>query len=511
MQRRTIVLIVLDGWGIGHEDDSNPIHEARPEHFAWIASTYPTTSLQASGISVGLPWGEVGNSEVGHLTLGAGKVLYQHYPRIMLAIQNKNFFRNPALQGAFAHARTHNSSVHLIGLLTKANVHASLEHLQALLAMADQEGRRDVKLHLFADGKDSPPQSFQKLLEHIPRNIVATVTGRFYAMDRDQSWQFTKRTYDNMTAPHAPLTSNLEAALETTFARDGSEEYLPPLRLREDAAIQDNDSLIFFNFREDGIRQISEACILPHFTAFPTLHFKNLSVVTMTEYEKDFAVPVAFPADTILHPLGRVLSDAGQTQLRLAETYKYAHVTYFFNGMRESPYKNELRALIPSLQTPHPDKNPKLRASLITDRLLSAITDRAFDFILVNYANADTIGHTGNYEAGIEAIDALNTELGRILKVALGPHTVLVITADHGNIEKMRDMLTWRTQSQHDPSPVPLYLVGEEFRGRKFLNAERLAFETNGGLADVAPTILELMGISKPPEMTGRSLLQDLL
>jgi 2,3-bisphosphoglycerate-independent phosphoglycerate mutase len=231
----------------------------------------------------------------------------------------------------------------------------------------------------------------------------------------------------------------------------------------------------------------------------------------MTQYEKSFTAPVAFPPDSIERPLGRILSDAGKTQLRLAETYKYAHVTYFFNGLREQPYENELRALIPSLQTPHPEKQPKLRASLITDRLVAALSDRAFDFVLVNYANADTIGHTGNYDAGIEAVKALDVELGRILQVALNPHTILMITADHGNLEKMRDVFTWRAENLHNPSPVPFYLVGEEFRGKRFLNADRLTFETSGVLADIAPTILELMHLPVPSDMTGRSLLQDLV
>ena len=509
--RKTVVLVVLDGWGIGRKDDSNPIHIAELPTYRWVSENYPLTSLQASGISVGLPWGEIGNSEVGHLTLGAGKVLYQHYPRIMIAIRDGSFFENGALKNAFAHARKNNTSLNLVGLLSKANVHAAFEHLTALLKMAERESFDRIKLHLFADGKDSPPRSFEEIIMELPWEKIATLIGRFYAMDREENWQFTKRTYEAMTATNYPVTADVKGVLENTYTREGSEAYLPPLRLRPDAAIAENDAVIFFNYREDSVRQIAESFIRADFNKFPRVRVPNLYVATMTQYKKDFAVPVAFPPETIEMPLGYVVSAAGRTQLRLAETYKYAHVTYFFNGMREPSYKNEFRALIPSLQTPHPEREPKLRATAITDRLVSALNEQAFDFILVNYANPDTIGHTGNYDAGLAAAKVIDEELARIIKAIEGQDTVVVITADHGNLEEMLDATTGRTESQHDPNPVPFHLIGKEFKGRKFINSERLSLETNGVLSDVAPTILEILELPKPEEMNGRSLLQDLI
>jgi 2,3-bisphosphoglycerate-independent phosphoglycerate mutase len=448
---------------------------------------------------------------VGHLTIGAGKVLYQHYPRITIAIKDGNFFESSALKNAFAHARKNSSAVNLVGLLSKGNVHAAIEHVQALLKMAAQENVERVKLHLFADGKDSPPHSVEEILKELPWGKIATLSGRFYAMDRDENWQLTKRTYEALTAPNYPITAEFEAALQNAYAREGSEEFLPPLRLRPDGAIAENDAVIFFNYREDSIRQIAEPFTATDFNKFPRVRVPNLYVTTMTQYKKEFAVPVAFLPETIEMPLGYVVSAAGRTQLRLAETYKYAHVTYFFNGLREPAYKNEFRALIPSLQTPHPEKQPKLRASAITDRLVSALNDQAFDFILVNYANPDTIGHTGDFEAGVATAKVIDEELARIVKAIEGQDTVVAITADHGNLEEMRDAFTGRTESQHDPNPVPFHLVGREFKGRKFINSERLTLETNGVLSDVAPTILELMQLPKPEEMSGRNLLQDLI
>ncbi|MDO8536769.1 MAG: 2,3-bisphosphoglycerate-independent phosphoglycerate mutase [bacterium] len=512
MTKRTVILIILDGWGIGRNDESNPIHVVQPKNLKWLEENFPVTSLQASGISVGLPWGEVGNSEVGHLTLGAGKVLYQYYPKITMAIRDGMFFKNKALRDAFDHARKNNSAVNLVGLLSKGNVHASLEHVQALLKMAEMEKIADVRLHLFADGKDTPPQTAEKFLSELPKDKLATLCGRYYAMDRNGAWRLTQTAYDNLTtATGGQPTTDPNAAFQGLYARGLTEEYLPPLRFSEDKYIKDNDSVIFFNYREDSARQLAESFIVKGFKQFPVKVFQNLYVATMTHYRDDFNVPVAFPADKAEKPLGQVISDAGKNQLRLAETYKYAHVTYFFNGLREPPFKNEYRTLIPSLSTLHPEEHPEMMAKAITDRLIETAQSHAFDFVLVNYSNGDAIAHTANYDAGLQAIRVIDEELGRVLKAAIDPETLIVITSDHGNVEEMLNPTTGLPESQHDANPVPLYLIAPEFHGRKFTNWKSLGTETLGSLADVAPTILEAIGIPQPPEMTGRSLLDALI
>ncbi|MBI4087683.1 MAG: 2,3-bisphosphoglycerate-independent phosphoglycerate mutase [Candidatus Liptonbacteria bacterium] len=511
MTKKTVILVVLDGWGIGREDESNPIHVANPKSFSWLKENFPMTSLRASGIAIGLPWGEVGNSEVGHLTLGAGKVLYQYYPKIMMAIQDKTFFGNPALKGAFEHAKKNNSAVNLVGLLSKGNVHASLDHVRALLEMATREGVSNVKLHLFADGKDSPPKTVQSFLKEIPQDKLATLVGRYYAMDRNQNWRLTETCYQNMTGGSGTVVADPNPSIEATFKKGLTEEYLPPLRFGEGKTIAENDAVIFFNFREDSMRQLAEAFVVKSFDKFAVKNFQNLHIATMTNYEEKFTVPVAFAADTVERPLGQLLSDAGKNQMRLAETYKYAHITYFFNGYREQPFKNEYRALIPSLSTPRPEEHPEMMAGPITDRLIDAIQELAFDFILVNYSNGDTMAHTSSYDAGLKAVQIIDREMEKLLKVAVSDKIALLVTSDHGNVEEMINPATALPESQHDANPVPFYLVAPEFRGRKFANWKNLANETMGSLADVAPTVLELMGIKKPEEMTGRSLLEGLM
>ena len=510
MAKRTFVLIVLDGWGIGRNDASNPIYVAKPATFAKLADEYPVTSLQASGIAVGLPWGEVGNSEVGHLTLGAGKVLYQYYPKITMAIRDGSFFENKVLKDACAHARETGGAVNFAGLLTKANVHASLDHLKALIKMAEQEKVPKINLHLFADAKDSPPHTLQQFLKEIPREYLASLMGRYYAMDRQGDWRLTEAAYGAMTGASGQLVADPDPVIAATYARGVTEEYLLPLRFAEDRKVQDGDALFFFNYREDSIRQLASSFILKPFDKFATVDFKNLFVATMSHYDDAFTVPVAFPADIVTNPIGKVLSDRDMTQLRLAETYKYAHVTYFFNGLREEPFTNEYRILIPSNESLHPEEHPEMMAKLITDRLVEAVENRAFDFILVNYANPDTIGHTADYNAGVEAVRVVDREIGRVLEAAERSGALLMLTGDHGNIEEMINPMTGLPESQHDPSPVPFYLVGQEFKGRKFVNQDALAAETLGSLADVAPTILEIMGVPQPPEMNGRSLLDGL-
>lgn len=508
--KRTVILAVLDGWGIGRDDESNPIHMVKPQTLERLANEYPLTSLQASGISVGLPWGEVGNSEVGHLTLGAGKVLYQYYPKITMAVQDGTFFENAGFKKAFAHAKENNSFVNIVGLLSKGNVHASIEHLEALIKMADKEGVQNLRLHLFADGKDMPPKTLESLLKLLPQEKLATLIGRYYAMDREGNWGLTQDAYKLLTE-NGPKTPDPAAVIAATYAKGLTEEFLPGIRYQENGAISPKDSIIFLNYREDSIRQIAESFIVKDFAEFPRKDLPDLFIATMTHYKDGFDVEVAFASDTVKIPLGKVLSDQGLIQLRLAETYKYAHVTYFFNGYIEDKFPNEYRVLIPSEPIPHPDEHPQMMASAVTDRLIAAIEERVYDFILVNYANGDTIAHTGNYHAAEEAIRTVDAALDRVLKAVEATDSVLLITADHGNVEEMLNPMTGQPETQHDPSPVPFHLVAKEFKGRKFANYADYKQETLGILSDVAPTILAIMNLPKPEDMNGESLLRNLV
>ena len=508
MSKRTVVLIILDGWGKGEANESNPIHVVNPPNINYLKANFPSGLLQASGISVGLPWGEEGNSEVGHLNLGAGKIIYQSYPRISLSIRDGSFFENPVLKQAFEHTKKNNSAVNLIGLLSQGNVHASLEHLLALIEFAKKENISKINLHLFTDGRDSPPESSLELLSQLPKEELASLSGRFYAMDRETHWDRTQKAYSVIIGA-GPTTQNLEAHIKETYTRKFSDEFIEPIMVNPELAVKDNDAFIFFNFREDRIRQLVSSFINKGFSNFPVKSFNNLYIATMTEYDKDFKVPVAYPPEKIDVCLGGVLSDKDKTQLRIAETQKYPHITYFFNGMREEPFKNEYRVLIPSRNIIRQDEHPEMMANEITTRAVESISENTFDFTLINYANSDIIAHTGNYEASIAAVKIIDEQIGKILKAIMETNAILIITSDHGNIEKLFEPSTGLPETQHDPNPVPIYIVAKEFM-RLRTDAEIRASEkqTIGILADVAPTILELMGINKPKEMTGNSLLK---
>ncbi len=513
-----VVLLVLDGFGIGRHDASNPIFVAAPPNLTAIRARYRAGALQASGIAVGLPWDEEGNSEVGHLTMGAGKVLYQHYPKITLAVRDGTFFKNPTLAAAFAHAKKTGGSVNLAGLLTAGNVHASLEHLEALIAAAKEHGIADVNLFLFTDGKDSPPKSAPALIEKVRGFIaryglgaIAGISGRFYALDRDEHWDRTEKTYRMFTG-NASLADDIGARIESYYARGLGDEYIEPFSVGQRArAVKDGDALIFFDFREDSVRQIAGSFILPAFDRFPRTAFTNLFVATMTRYREDFEVPVLFEADRTDAPLGKVLADAGAVQLRIAETEKYAHVTYFFNGYRDQPFAGEYRVLVPSKRVASADLAPEMMAREIGSRVAESVADRTFSFILANIANADLVAHTGNFDAAVKAVAVIDEVVGTIAHACAAADTALIITGDHGNVEVMIDPLTGRPETSHDISPVPLYLVGAGFENAKTIaQADAVESEVTGILSDIAPTILEIMGLPKPAEMTGESLVRRL-
>ncbi len=514
--RRTYILAILDGWGQGESNESNPIHGANLETIKEIETKFPKGALQASGIAIGLPWEEEGSSEVGHLTLGAGKVIYQYFPRISMTIEDGSFFQIPNLKRAFLHAKENNSSVHLIGLLTQGNIHSSSEHLAALVKMAAKEKAQNVCLHLFSDGRDSEPRSVTALLKNLEEILkknsvgrVASVTGRYFAMDRDNHWERTQRAYQILVDENQ-AAGNLTETVNKTYKKGLNDEYLEPTVI-EPHPVKDNDAVIFFNFREERMRQISEPFLNPEFDKFPTKPLKNVFVATMTEYTDGQKTAFAFPKNKVKNPFGKVIAEKGLTQLRIAETEKYAHVTYFFNGLQEKPFPNEFRILIPSKLNIRPEENPEMMAKTITDRAILALREGGFDFILINYANPDIIAHTGNYGATVEAVKIVDREIGRLVKEVLEGNHLLVVTSDHGNAESVINLQTGEPETSHDPNPVPIYLVAREFeKPFSIPDTTPKKLPVIGILSDVAPTLLELMKIPKPEEMTGQSLLSQL-
>ncbi|RJQ27760.1 2,3-bisphosphoglycerate-independent phosphoglycerate mutase [Candidatus Parcubacteria bacterium] len=513
--KRTIVLAILDGWGIGTCDESNPIYSAHPPTILEIEKNYPCGALQASGLAIGLPWEEEGNSEVGHLTIGTGSVFYQNYPKISLAIENGTFFSNEALVGAYLHAQKNESALHLIGLISKGNVHSSLNHLEALIIMAERMNIKKCYIHAITDGRDSPPESVISITNSIEEivkqhnvGMIVAVVGRYYAMNRDEHWDRTKMAYDLFTKDTYPIRTIDEAA-KKIYARGYNDEFIDPTAVTEHKPITDNDAIIFFNFREDSMRQLISAFCIPEFDKFPTKKLNNCYIATFTQYLDTISTHVAFPKEVAKTCLSKIFSDLGKQQLHIAETQKYAHVTYFFNGLIDAPFPNEYRVLIPTLDIPHPEQKPEMMASAITDRVLLALRENTFDFIVVNYANPDIMAHTGNYNATLEAVYVIDKEIRRLYEAVQKENHMLLITSDHGNAEVLLNINTGEPETKHNPNPVPFYLIANEFKKTK----PREGFyrlRTIGILSDVAPTILELAKIQKPLEMTGQSLLSQL-
>ncbi|MEK7143927.1 MAG: 2,3-bisphosphoglycerate-independent phosphoglycerate mutase [Patescibacteria group bacterium] len=512
MSKRAAVLVVLDGWGIGPADETNPIFVAEPKNINYIKENFPAGALQSAGISVGLPWNEEGNSEVGHLNLGAGRIIYQYYPRITLAVRDRSFFQNPALKKAFEHAKKNNSAVNIMGLIGGGVVHSSLEHLDALLTFAEKEGVSNVNLHLFTDGRDSPPMSAFDFLKNLPQEKIASISGRSLAMDRDGHWERTEKAYQAIVGD-GPIIQNCEDHLKKTYENNFNDEFIEPALVGDkNRAIKDNDSVIFFNYREDRMRQTISAFIDEKFDHFPVKKFNNLYIVSMTQYDSRFKIPVAFPPEFVETPLSKILADNGKVQIRIAETQKYAHITYFFNGLKEEPFKNEYRVLIPSKRMLRLETHPEMMAKEITARVIEAIEEKAFDFILVNYANPDMIAHTGDFNATVKAIKITDEQIGKILDSCLKNNAFLIITSDHGNAERVIDPLTGLPETKHDPNPVPVYIAAKEFQRKKSATEiKETESITTGILADVTPTILALLKIPKPAEMTGQNLLKYLL
>lgn len=515
------MLIILDGWGINQPNPGNAISQAKILNLEKIEKNYPSCALQSSGIAVGLPWNEAGNSEVGHLNIGAGRIVYQSLPRISMTIKDGSFFKNIAFIKTLNHVKQNNSVLHLMGLVSSGNVHSHLEHLYAILELAKRENIKKLCLHVFTDGKDAPLKEGKKIIANLQEKIknsdwkIATIIGRFYAMDRNNNWDRTEKTYNLLTQGQGEKTQNPIKKLEEFYEQDITDTYIPPIVVVDDnqnplGTIKNNDAIISFNFREDSMRQITKV--------FINGKLKNLLFCAMTEYEKGLPaspsggpIEVAYPPIEIENHLTEILNNANKKILKIAETEKYAHVTYFFNGGKEKPYPNEDRKLIPSKIVSYYDDYPEMQAKEITKAAIEGIKNN-YDLIVINYANPDMIGHTGNLKAAIKSAEYIDKAIKPLIELAEKDKCILIITSDHGNIEQMINLQTGELLTEHTINPVPFYLVGKEFKKSSFVPTIVGASEDkpSGLLSDIAPTILELLKIPQPPEMTGRSLLEIL-
>ncbi len=524
---KPVVLISLDGWGISPIKDGNAIALAKTPNMDRLMKSYPFTIVEAAGIAVGLPWGEVGNSEVGHLNLGAGQVVYQNLPRVQLSIQDKTFFSNEALLGALEHASSNKSQLHLVGIASNGGVHGHIEHLHALLQMCKQRKfKKRVYIHCITDGRDTAPAVAVNFITELQDVIkangvgeIASLVGRYYAMDRNNVWERTKLAYDLMSKGLGLQFRDPVEAIKEIYQRGMTDEQLAPTVITDKkgspiTTVQENDAVIFWNYRPDRARQLTQAFVVDDFKGFSRDKIVNLKFVTMMEYEAGLPVDVAYPPQIIAEPVGKIVADSGLKQLRLAETEKYAHVTYFFNGGLEEPFKNEDRVLIPSPNVATYDLKPAMSAPEIATRAMKEIKGGKYDFILINFANADMVGHTGVLEAAIKGVEAVDDGVGKIADAVVAEGGVVVITADHGNAEQKLDPLKGTMTKEHTTSVVPVIVV-DQSRARQLDEAtfEMLKVQINpvGILADVGPTVLALMELEPSKEMTGRSLLNDLM
>lgn len=516
---RPFVLIILDGWGINPRKEGNAIALAHTPNIDKLAREWPHTAVRTSGEAVGLPEGQMGNSEVGHQNIGAGKRVLQDYTRVSESIRDGSFYQNPALLKAIEHVKKNSSQLHICGLLGNGGVHAHESHLEALLRLAQMHDVQRVYIHAFTDGRDSSPTGgveFMQLLqarasaiggEHAAK--VATVSGRYYAMDRDNRWDRTGMTYFAMTRAEGLRANSAIEAIQQSYEKKVTDEFILPTVIMEDnqpvATVKAGDALIHYNFRPDRARQLTKAFVMKElppqaegkFDRGPRL--EDLQYVMMTEYEAGLDAEVAYRADEVDMPLARVIADAGLRQFHTAETEKYAHVTYFINGRRETPFPNEERVLVPSPKVPTYDLQPEMSAKGITDTAVEHIHTGDYDLVIMNYANADMVGHTGVIEATIKGVETVDSGVGRVVEAALAVGGGLLITADHGNAEQLIDYETGKPFTAHTTNPVPLYLVVPQLAHVKL--------RTDGILADVAPTVLQVLGIKQPKGMTGSSLI----
>ena len=510
MSATPVLLLILDGFGYREDADFNAVLAARKPNWDKLWHDYPHTLINASEKFVGLPSGQMGNSEVGHLNIGAGRVVYQDLSRVDVAIEDGSFYTNSALSDAVALAKQNNSTLHIMGLLSPGGVHSHENHIFAMLEMAARAGLKKIYLHAFLDGRDTPPKSAARSLQLLHEKCaalgagqIASITGRFYAMDRDNRWERVQPAYELLTQGHAEFTSaNALSGLEQAYARGESDEFVKPTAIvpnnAQTTTMQDGDVVVFMNFRADRAREITHALTDEAFSGFNRAYLPKLaSFVSLSSYGKDFHLPCAYPPQTIQNGFGEYISNLGLKQLRIAETEKYAHVTYFFSGGREQPYPGEDRILVPSPKVATYDLKPEMSAFEVTDKLEAAILSRQYHAIVCNYANGDMVGHTGILEAAIKAVETLDICIGRVVEAMRSIGGEILITADHGNAEQMIDHTTHQAHTAHTLNPVPLLYIG------------RKAELTGGGaLRDLAPSLLAMMGLPQPAEMTGHSLIR---
>jgi len=507
MNKKTVLLTILDGWGIGEKTNTNAIEAANDKTFNFLMENYPNTKLYAHGEYVGLPEGQMGNSEVGHLNLGAGRIVYQDLTRINKSVKDGDFFQNSAFLNAVEHVKNNDSALHIMGLVSDGGVHSSMEHLFALIELAKKHGLKKVYIHAFLDGRDTPPKSAYKYLAQVEEKLkqenlpqIATISGRYYAMDRDQRWDRVEKAYNCLLIGEGNHSSSSAEAIQASYDSDISDEFVvPTVTNNENSRLNDNDSIIFFNYRPDRAREITRAITLPECAGFERKKvLKNIYYVCMAQYDETFGLPIAFPPQSMHGLLADVLEEHGIKQFRTAETEKYAHVTFFFNGGKEKAYDTETRVLIPSPKVATYDLQPEMSAPKVADEVIKALHSGEYQYIMVNFANPDMVGHTGMLNAAVKAIETIDKCLERIYSAVKEVDAIMLITADHGNAECMEDTKTHKPFTAHTNNPVPFIVVNDP---------EKITLKESGTLADVAPTILDLLEIKKSPEMTGESLI----
>lgn len=509
--KRPLMLMILDGWGINPCPDNNAVALAATPNLDRLLADFPATTIRTSGMAVGLPEGQMGNSEVGHLNLGAGRIVYQDLTRISKSIQDGDFFSNPVLLDSMAKVKQSGGRLHLAGLLSDGGVHSHNSHLYALLELAKQQGVADVFIHCLLDGRDTPPQSgieylaqLESEIKRIDSGTIATVMGRFYAMDRDNRWERVAKAWSAMVLGQGEQRASALDAIEQSYAAGVHDEFVLPAVICEGgrpvATINDGDAVIFFNFRSDRAREITRALSFEQFDGFERTRVPKLATyVCMTEYDITFPLPIAYGQEELTNILGDVLSSAGMKQLRIAETEKYAHVTFFFNGGVEAPLPGEDRALIPSpKEVATYDRKPEMSAYLVTEELLARLDQDRYDVIILNFANCDMVGHTGILSAAVRAVEAVDRCVGQVVEKVRSLGGTVLITADHGNAEQMVDE-NGEPHTAHTCNPVRLILVDDTRRDT--------VLKEGGKLADIAPTMLNILGLAQPKEMTGESLL----
>ena len=509
MDKKTTMLMILDGFGVNENSEGNAVKLAKIPNINEIMKQYPNTIIHTSGLDVGLPEGQMGNSEVGHTNIGAGRIVYQELTRITKSIEDGDFFSNQELVSAIENCKKNNSKLHVLGLLSDGGVHSHMRHLFGILEVAKRKDYEDEYVHCFLDGRDTPPASADGYIAELEEKMkekgvgkIATISGRFYAMDRDKRWERVKEAYDALVNGEGHRFASATAAIENSYQKEIFDEFVKPSVICKNdepvATIGENDSVIFFNFRPDRAREITRTIVDPDFDGFERKYFKTY-FVTFTNYDETLLpyVHIAFKKEEIKNTLGEYISKLGLTQLRIAETEKYAHVTFFFNGGEEKQYEGEDRILIPSPKVETYDMKPEMSAGEVTDKVVDAINSKKYDVIILNYANPDMVGHTGSLEATIKALEFLDGCVKRVVDAIENNDGTLLITADHGNAEQMIDYKTGELHTAHTINPVPLVLIGREDVKLK-----------EGRLADLAPTVLDLMNLEKPAEMTGESLIE---